>query len=62
MGTPPIHTPRAALPYVANDKDVSRGNEMIARARSHSMAKRIAYALNKYAAAYKLNEDRRKKS
>lgn len=46
----PIRTARPTEDhkYVAVDRDVRRGPEMIARARSHAMAKRIAYALNHY--------------
>ena len=52
-------TPQPAkdYPYVAVSIDVRRGGEHIATAKTHSMAKRIAYALNRY----KLNTNRKEK-
>lgn len=47
----PPRKPR--LPYVAIDNDVRYGMELIASARTHSMAKRIAYSLNRYRDEYR---------
>ena len=61
MVNPPIHTsrPTEQHKFVGVDKDVYRGPELIARARSHTMAKRIAFALNLYNQTFNEKNQRR---
>lgn len=39
--------------YVALALDVALGSELICKARSHAMARRIAFALNRYREEYR---------